>query len=379
MVTRRGFWPRIGGGQHTTRDAWHAHDLLLALLLPPLIAIALVARTATSSNVPARIASSAAARAPAAPRTHTIDPCCVRWQSTSLTIESDALLADPWQPSTVLAGTSKGIWVTADGGRTWQRDRGSPSGATFLSLAGVKTGNALFAGDDGGVVYLRPRNEDRWRAISPALDGGNPIFSLAVSSDGQALLAGTVGVLYRGVPRGGHWQWQPVAHTDQSSVTAIAFTPWNSRQAFASVFGSAPAVLRSDDGGWTWHADTRELPATLPTVALLAGAPGAGQIVLTTMGNGVWQRDADGRWHDISANLPAHHAMPIAADSRGTLYAGTMGYGVYMRAPDGSWQRLGHAMSGGQYTSLGLAVAAGPHPVLLAGTALGVYRLPLTR
>jgi hypothetical protein len=137
-------------------------------------------------------------------------------------------------------------------------------------------------------------------------------------------------------------------------------------------------VLSTGDGGRTWRADTLGLPATLPTVALLAGTPSSKQVVLSTMGGGVWQRGQDGRWRDISANLPEHHAMPIVADQRGTLYAGTMGYGVYMRQGSGSWRRLGHELSGGQYTTLALAVAGGPRPTLLAGTALGVYRLTPT-
>src|SRR5581483_6872523 len=80
--------------------ARQAPVFLLALLLPPLIAIALVARAATpSSNVPTRAIGPAATRAPAA--APVINPCCVHWQRTALTAESDALLANPWQPSTV--------------------------------------------------------------------------------------------------------------------------------------------------------------------------------------------------------------------------------------------------------------------------------------
>jgi hypothetical protein len=52
-----------------------------------------------------------------------------------------------------------------------------------------------------------------------------------------------------------------------------------------------------------------------------------------------------------------------------------MGYGVYMREPNGSWRRLGRELSGGQYTSLGLAMVGGAQPTLLVGTAEGVYRL----
>ncbi|HWE60316.1 MAG TPA: hypothetical protein VHB98_01265 [Chloroflexota bacterium] len=114
-------------------------------------------------------------------------------------------------------------------------------------------------------------------------------------------------------------------------------------------------------------------------MALLAGAPGSRQIVLSTMGGGVWQRSSDGHWRDISGTLPYHHAMPLARGANGTLYAGTMGYGVYMQQSTGSWIRLGHELSGGEYTSLSLAVAGGAHPALLTGTLPGVFRIPLNR
>jgi hypothetical protein len=105
-------------------------------------------------------------------------------------------------------------------------------------------------------------------------------------------------------------------------------------RAYASVFGTWPPVLLSRDDGRTWHPDTAGLPSALPTQALLALASGARQVMLSTMGDGVWLRSATGQWHDVSAGLPARHAMPlVAAPGRSgvALYAGTMGFGVYAR------------------------------------------------
>jgi hypothetical protein len=94
------------------------------------------------------------------------------------------------------------------------------------------------------------------------------------------------------------------------------------------------------------------------------------------MGDGVWLRSATGRWRDVSAGLPARHAMPLVAApaSREVLYAGTMGFGVYVRQGAGPWRRLGRGLNGGAYTVLALAMTAGSHPTLLAGTALGLFR-----
>jgi hypothetical protein len=109
---------------------------------------------------------------------------------------------------------------------------------------------------------------------------------------------------------------------------------------------------------------------------LLALATGARQIILSPMGDGVWLRAATGQWRDVSAGLPARHAMPlVAAPGRQVaLYAGTMGFGVYARQGAGPWRRLGRGLSGGAYTVLALAMTPGSHPTLLAGTALGLFR-----
>ncbi|HWE60317.1 MAG TPA: hypothetical protein VHB98_01270 [Chloroflexota bacterium] len=224
--------------------------LLIALLVLPIIAIILV--ILNTVQPPRAAPSSRAGTPPARSVAPVVNPCCVHWQHTSLTSETDALLADPRQPGTIIAGTTTGIWISPDGGRTWQPDRTGPSNVSFLSLAGVKASAALFAGAADGRIFMRgAQRGDHWQPISPPLAGGEPIFSLAVSSDDQVLLAGTVGALYRGALHAGHWQWQLVAHTGDSSVPAIVWAPWDARQAFAGVFGTRPAMLRTTDGGHT--------------------------------------------------------------------------------------------------------------------------------
>jgi hypothetical protein len=61
------------------------------------------------------------------------------------------------------------------------------------------------------------------------------------------------------------------------------------------------------------------------------------------------------------------------------IYTGTMGWGVYgTQTASIAWQRLGRQLNGAGYTILALAVSADPTPYLLAGTALGAYRYPLS-
>ena len=163
--------------------------------------------------------------------------------------------------------------------------------------------------------------------------------------------------------------------TDDAAITAITVVPGHTGEVFASVFGVRPPVWRSLDGGLTWKPDAAGLPSALPAQTLLS----VPRIILSTMGQGVWQRGTDGRWHEISDGLPQRHAMPLVADPRlpTTLFAGTMGFGVYQRGGAASWKRLGRELNGGDYTVLSLAVTEGPHPLLLAATGRGIFRYPI--
>jgi hypothetical protein len=168
-----------------------------------------------------------------------------------------------------------------------------------------------------------------------------------------------------------------VDRTGDAAVTSIVWLPWHTQRAFAAVFGVWPPVVSTQDGGRTWHADGRGLSRTLPTQALLATSSPTRQLVLTTMGGGVWHRERTGGWQDMSAGLPTRHAMAVvAAPGQGTtlLYAGTMGSGIYGKQGTSTWRRLGQGMMGGQYTTLGLAMVRRPRETLLVATALGVFR-----
>jgi photosystem II stability/assembly factor-like uncharacterized protein len=237
----------------------------------------------------------------------------------------------------------------------------------------------LFAGTDNGGVYQLQANHGRqWQRVGSPTRGA-PIFALAAPPHGgDFVLAGTVGGIFRGTRTGTTWRWQQVARTGDSSVPAITWAPWNSHQVFAGVFGTAPAVLSSSDDGRSWRPYAAGLPSTLPVEALLPLRADS-SVMLTTMGGGVWTLHAGGVWHDVSAGLPERHAMPAVDDAAdGAQFAGTMGYGVYVRQQANAWRRLGHRLSGAEYTVLSLLFSSGPKPQLLAGTARGVFRFALT-
>jgi hypothetical protein len=329
-------------------------------------------------------------------------PLTGRWVPTTLRLAVHTLLADPHQRGLLLAGTTSGVWRSTNGGATWRPDGRSPKEDIF-ALSAPGEGRTVLAGAFDGAVYARDSTGSvRWRPISPPLQtlstdntvqrgaGINvassssgsevaPIFSVAISPNGRTALAGSLGTLYRGEKGGLHWSWQQVLANGNAAITSILWPPWDAHLVFATIFEQAPPVVVSYDGGQTWHADAAGLPASLPTQALSTGTTATHQLFLTTMGGGVWVRSVTGTWRDLSAGLPQRHAMPLITSTRYpvSLYAGTMGHGVYEKAGGAIWQHLGQGLSGASGIVLALAETGGPSPVLLAGTANGLFRYEL--
>jgi hypothetical protein len=301
-----------------------------------------------------------------------------RWERTAFSIRTNALISDPQSAPRVWAATDDGVWTTTNGGATWSR-AGLP-GVSLASLGLNARGATVFAGGFDGTAYSAVRTHDgarSWHPIGLRLGSDHPIFTIAPAQKGQTVLAGTFGGLYRGEEVKGRWTWQVVYRTGDASVTSILWIPWEPNRVLAAAFGTSPPVVSSADGGRTWKSDATALPSTLPTQALIAPTVPSRQVILTTMGGGVWREIGGQDWSDISDGLPAHHAMPIVAVHAHRLlllYAGTMGFGVYARQGDSSWRPLGTGPTGGQYTSLGLALTYAPGPTLLVATALGVFR-----
>ncbi|HVA90075.1 MAG TPA: hypothetical protein VNL71_09545 [Chloroflexota bacterium] len=354
-------------------------SLLVPLaLLPGLLGIIIASSHTEPSSTP-NTASPTLVATLTHPTTGVPVPTNGQWQPTNLTVQTDALATDPSDHGALIAGTVQGMWRSDDGGGAWKRLLGYPMTSAVLALAAGGNPRLLYAADSDGVIRVRTK-QGAWRAIGPSPAPGS-IFSLAVSDTAPpVVLAGTAGALYRGVQQGTRWQWRAVAHTDGSSFAAVTWLQGGAQSALAAIFGIAPPVLVSHDGGRTWKDGSQGLPDTLPTVAMLHVDTTPATIILSTMGDGVWERAAGGIWREISAGLPERHAMPLVGSAEGNpLFAGTMGYGVYMKNGANSWQRLGRGLTGPSYIVLSLLHVEGRRPILLAGAGIGVYRYALGR
>jgi len=318
-------------------------------------------------NGPMRLVTSRDSARPSVPRTQTD-----AWMpSAGPHTVIHALVRAPW--GALYAGTSQGIFASADRGTTWHPVGSGFGGGEAWGVAAVRDprGDAILVAANDGFVYRLPRSGGRWtRAGAPI--GAQGAFAVYALPHPGAALAGSDHGIFRSVDGGR--SWRRVAGTAGGAVVVFARDP-ASGTLYAGLAGLPRPLRMSVDDGVTWRIPPTPLPP--PSVeALLAVAgrmyagvmgPPGGRVVWVGGGHGFVPR---------ASGLPrAADGMVLAAVDGAPphLLLGTMGLGVYRTPPEGRWARLGQGPGDGIVTSL--LVVPGTHPIVLAGTAAGIYRL----
>jgi photosystem II stability/assembly factor-like uncharacterized protein len=250
------------------------------------------------------------------------------------------LAADPQDPRTVLAGTSNGLFRSADAGRHWGRIQTGSStnietfavdphhaGTIYLSACKNSSGcvghGTFLKSVDGGATW----QNEQIGSVPRAVD------SIAVDPrTGTTVFAGRVaGGLYRSTDAGRSWREVTVAHGPlrsyfQAGIVAIAIDPRDPDNVYAAV--RTGGILRSTDGGKTWAKANTGL--TNLDMNALAIDPANPQILFASTQGGVFRSTDAGRsWRRFDRGLPAGGVASFAVDPAGrTLYAGTGGVGV---------------------------------------------------
>jgi len=226
-----------------------------------------------------------------------------------------ALLADPWHPDVVYAGTDMGLYQSADGGVTWRLLDTPMTGAMVWSMAiDPVDPRVMFAGTG-----------------TPSKPG-----------------------IYRSTDAGKSWRHLPVEIAPECPnvgiprPTAIALDPTDHRRVWVGL--EVDGVRCSDDGGETWSKVNGQIPnQDVHSVLVVAGPP---KTVFTVVNDEVWRSTDDGQtWQAAHARevFPWHYPRGIAVkpDNAKTVFV-TLGdttpgrIGTVMRSSDAgaTWQSL---------------------------------------
>lgn len=198
---------------------------------------------------------------------------------------------DPLRPELVYCGTSdRGLWRSPDAGDTWER-----AGALSGQITAVAVSRAERAGPHG-VVYA-----------------GTEPTALYRSEDGGETWREMEGM--RELPSAPEWSFPPRPWT--SHVRAIA--PGLAAEGEVYVAIEAGALVRSFDGGETWHDRVPEGPRDTHTLATHPDAPGrlysAAGDGFTRAGTGYAESpDGGDTWEHPSDGLDLHYLWGLAVD-----------------------------------------------------------------
>jgi photosystem II stability/assembly factor-like uncharacterized protein len=214
---------------------------------------------------------------------------------TSLGKRFTGVTVDPTTPSTLYADTEDAILKTVDAGKTWRpADAGIVASGVLSTAIDPHNTNIVYAGTYAG-FFRSGDGGHTWRTLRLGVTGQTIAVDPANST--HLLASGSRGIL-TSTNSGRTWSRAAGSTTEHGGprngidrVTAIQFDPHHPGSVYAASWGNG--VIRSADGGRTWHATTHR-PAWISSVAGTVAVDPQGTGVLYGSTNGALIRSTNG-------------------------------------------------------------------------------------
>ncbi|MDP2886983.1 MAG: T9SS type A sorting domain-containing protein [Ignavibacteria bacterium] len=258
--------------------------------------------------------------------------------------------SDVWSTDTLTSGATA-RWIQTNG----------PYAGQVYSFAVSSTN--LFAGTDGGGVFLSTNNGTSWSSVNTGLTNTR-VHALALS--GTNVFAGASGGVFLSTNNGTSWTAVNTGLTN-TNVWSIAVSPASGvTNLFAGTFGGGVFLSTNNGTGWT-AVNTGLTNPYVPALAIspASGGSGANLFAATTTG-GVFLSTNNGTgWTAVNTGLTNPY-VPALAVSGTNLFAGTYD-GVFLSTNNGtSWTQT--SVTNTVVTSFALSGTN-----LFAGTTVGVF------
>ena len=267
---------------------------------------------------------------------------------------------DTWNSSVLYVGTSSGLYVSRDGGRTWNLTlsdsiRVVEPDTAFEGVVRIGGSRGMSVSSDQGAT---------WTAQNTGLPDA-PVTGLEVdpASPGIRYAAVEGWGLWRTVDNAGHWI------DDSRGLDSPNLTCLVRMSSSGSLFcvGSAEGAQLFTDTPAQW--DRLETPLDLQSASLLVHDAASKRLFAATLGAGLWtSTDAGGSWKRCGADFTPSEIGALLVDPKNPerLLAGTP-EGLYTSSDSGAtWTPAAGGLP--EVTVRCLAFSPGHSDIIYAGT-----------
>lgn len=302
------------------------------------------------------------------------------------------------EPGLVLAAARSGVFISYDGGMTWEGLCYPPVVSMEWNTAKFdpRDKNTIIAGSNWGNVLAKSQNSGQtWTIVERTVETSNVGWrEIAFSpSDPDIVYGGTAGYYSAGsfsnaypgqgifvsTNGGDTWKQANDALSQDAHVTALAVHPNHPQTVFAATANHG--LLYTQDGGQSWQVIGGGLPSTnAASVAISLTDP---QIIFAGFFNQAIYKSTDGgqTWSHSASGMPAEASIEsIVFDPtkfNAVLYAADPFSGVYRSTNGGdSWQLINNGLTVRSVTKLAIS-DDGMH-LYAAVNGGGVFRLDLS-
>lgn len=310
-----------------------------------------------------------------------------------------ALAVLPSDPNTIFMNAyDGGVFVSKDGGRTWQDSSRGNSGAQVWGLAIDPENPAFVVSASKNGVHVSYDGGGTWRgrisemgltnietvAIDPE-NRNNILIGRSIdarvfrSSDGGFIWRQVLGPLGEDVLRG------------RRAIHEIAFAPSSPEIVYAATgienlisMGvtrdtSGPGIFRSPDGGETWSSVNLGLESTTMNIMAVAVHPTNPDVAfLGELNNGIYRTVNGGQaWTTVNKGLLQTDIRALAIDPKtpDTIYAGAEFGGVWKSEDGGeSWRNISSGLAPEASVRSIVIDPSRPNNVYAADIQTGVYQ-----
>jgi len=309
------------------------------------------------------------------------------------------LAVDPQNPGIIYAGTGVGVFKSKDGGASWNNAglNGLIVNALVIDPQKPTTLYAITAGrPDEDLVPLGVYKSTDGGASWNESDSGLPaccvdMLAIDPQNTGTLYAFGTSApALFKSTDAGANWS-RISGLSSGLGFVALAIDPQTTSTLYAAAQGTDVSVLKSMDGGTSWHAVNSGLPrlgtGNYFAPGGLAIDPKNPATIYATRGTGVY-RSTDGAasWRAVNSGLPILPGNYTSCCSFGVvldphiptnLYVASMNGVLFKSTNSGeSWNAIGSGLVPGllQFGTSPFAFDPQNSSTVYAATSSGVYK-----